>query len=74
MTFRIDRFVSEENAIVLRVCGRMEIECLNTINELIEAGKLRPHIGRVFKLEQLADAHRYQESGRSIGKNVIQIL
>jgi hypothetical protein len=36
MTFRIDRFVSEENAIVLRVCGRMEIECLNTINELIE--------------------------------------
>jgi len=36
MTFRIDRFVSEENAIVLRVCGRVEIECLNTINELIE--------------------------------------
>jgi hypothetical protein len=36
MTFRIERLVSGENAIVLRVCGRVEIECVNTIKELIE--------------------------------------
>ena len=36
MTFRIDRFVSEGNAIVIRVCGRMQIECVDTIKELIE--------------------------------------
>jgi hypothetical protein len=36
MTFRIDRLVSGENAIVLRVCGRVDIECVNTLKELIE--------------------------------------
>ena len=36
MTFRIDRFVSEGEAIVFRVCGWVEIECVNTIKELIE--------------------------------------
>ena len=37
MTFKIERLVGKENATVLRVCGRMEIECVNTIRELIEA-------------------------------------
>jgi anti-anti-sigma regulatory factor len=36
MTFRIGRLVGGENAIVLRVCGRVDIECFNTIKELIE--------------------------------------
>jgi hypothetical protein len=36
MTFRIDRFVSEGDAIVFRVSGRMQIECVDTIKELIE--------------------------------------
>jgi hypothetical protein len=37
MTFRIERLVSGENAIVLRVCGRVQIECVATLKELIEA-------------------------------------
>jgi hypothetical protein len=36
MTFRIDRFVSEGNAIVFCVCGRVQIDCVDTIKELIE--------------------------------------
>jgi hypothetical protein len=36
MTFRIERFVSGENAIVFRVCGRVQIECVDTLKELIE--------------------------------------
>jgi hypothetical protein len=36
MTFRNERLVSGENAIVLRVCGRVQIERVNTIKELIE--------------------------------------
>ncbi len=36
MTFRIERLAAGENAIVLRVCGRMHIECVNTLQELIE--------------------------------------
>ena len=37
MTFKIERLLTKENAIVLHVCGRLDIECLNTIKELIEA-------------------------------------
>jgi anti-anti-sigma regulatory factor len=37
MTFRVDRLVSEENVIVLHVSGRVDIECVNTTKELIEA-------------------------------------
>jgi hypothetical protein len=36
MTFRIERFVCGENAIVLRVSGRVHIDCVTTIKELIE--------------------------------------
>jgi anti-anti-sigma regulatory factor len=36
MTFRVDRRVSEENVIVLHVSGRVDVECVNTIKELIE--------------------------------------
>jgi hypothetical protein len=32
----IDRYVSEGNAIVFRVSGRMQIECVDTIKELID--------------------------------------
>jgi anti-anti-sigma regulatory factor len=36
MTFKIERLFSKENAIVLHVCGRVDIECLSTLKELIE--------------------------------------
>ena len=36
MTFRIDRFVSGGDAIVFRVSGRVQIECVDTLKELIE--------------------------------------
>jgi hypothetical protein len=37
MTVRSERFISGENAIVLRVSGRVHSECMKTIRELIEA-------------------------------------
>jgi anti-anti-sigma regulatory factor len=37
MAFRINRLFSEENVLALHVCGRVDIECLNTLKELIEA-------------------------------------
>jgi hypothetical protein len=37
MTFKIERLAGEENATVLRVCGRVQIECVKTIRGLIEA-------------------------------------
>jgi hypothetical protein len=41
MTFRIDRFVKEGDAIVFRVCGRVQIECVDTLKELIEVENAR---------------------------------
>jgi NADPH:quinone reductase-like Zn-dependent oxidoreductase len=46
---------------------------LEKLNALIEAGKLRPEIERVFSLEQIADAHRQSERGHVRGKLVIRI-
>lgn len=39
--------------------------------ELFEAGKIKPHIDKVFSFEEAADAHRYLEQGKNVGKIVL---
>ncbi|HEY6350872.1 MAG TPA: NADP-dependent oxidoreductase [Candidatus Angelobacter sp.] len=46
---------------------------LEKITGLIEAGRIRPVIDKVFPLEQIADAHRLSEAGHVRGKIVIKI-
>src|SRR6266571_4708400 len=46
---------------------------LEKIGALIEAGKIRPVIEKVFPLEQIADAHRLSEQGHVRGKLAISI-
>jgi NADPH2:quinone reductase len=40
---------------------------------VLDAGRCRPAIDRVFPLAQAADAHRYMEGGTHIGKIVLQV-
>jgi NADPH:quinone reductase-like Zn-dependent oxidoreductase len=47
------------------------IEELAHLRTLVEAGRLRPVIDRRFTLEQMAEAHRYAESGRKLGNIVV---
>jgi NADPH:quinone reductase-like Zn-dependent oxidoreductase len=46
---------------------------LEKINALVETGKVRSVIGKVYPLEQIADAHRESEKGHVRGKLVIKI-
>ena len=46
---------------------------LEKIGALIEAGKVRPVVEKIFSLEQIADAHRLSEQGHVRGKLGVKI-
>ncbi|GLQ89085.1 NADP-dependent oxidoreductase [Dyella flagellata] len=56
---------------VKRVGTQRSTERLSFLAALYEAGKLRVPVGRVFALEEAADAHRHIETGHSRGKTVL---
>lgn len=46
---------------------------LTAITRLIEEGKIEAVIDRVFPLEDIAEAHRYSQTGRARGKIIIAV-
>jgi len=66
----LSRFVSQR----LRMLASKERQGdLQTLRELIEAGKLTPIIGRTYPLREVPDAIRYLEQGHARGKVVISV-
>lgn len=48
-------------------------ETLRTVAELVDAGKLKPFISKVIRLDELVEGHKMQESQRTIGKIVVKV-
>ena len=46
---------------------------LEELSALVESGRLRPHVSQTFPLEGVANAHRAQETGRTVGKIVLTV-
>lgn len=53
--------------------ARQRSEDLNYLKELVEAGHLRTVIDRTYPLEQIAEAHRYVETGAKQGNLIIRV-
>jgi len=53
--------------------GNVDAEKLDYLRDLIEAGKIKSVVDKVYPLSQLAEAHRYYEEGHPKGKIVITL-
>ncbi|MEX0887171.1 MAG: zinc-binding dehydrogenase [Phycisphaeraceae bacterium] len=48
-------------------------QILETVKELVEVGRVTPHVSHRFTLDQLADAHRQQETRHTLGKIAVTV-
>jgi reticulon-4-interacting protein 1, mitochondrial len=55
------------------VFTELDGDALRTIAELVDAGRIRPVVNRIFPFERIAEAHEYCETARAPGRIVIDL-
>lgn len=73
LSFSVRRTAKKLNVNFKFLFMKADGKALSEITKLIEAGKIRPIIDKVFPFEQTNEALSYVESGRSKGKIVIKV-
>lgn len=71
--FRARRASKNGNKKVLAWTGGYSTKNLLALKELIEAGKIKPVIDRLYPLNETAEAHRYVDTGLKKGNVVITV-
>ena len=66
----VSRFVGQR---LRMLASKPNQEDLQVLRELIEAGKLRPLVGRAYPLGEVPEAMRALEAGKTLGKIVITV-
>ncbi|MCI5055782.1 MAG: zinc-binding dehydrogenase [Flavobacteriales bacterium] len=46
--------------------------CMHNVLKLIQEGHLKPHVGGIFKVGELADAHQFLSGRASMGKIIVE--
>lgn len=71
---RFEKVMRPNGAFVnVNMSHKFRVEELNLLQELLEAGKIKPVIDRCYTLEQIPDAHRYVEQKHKKGNVVVTV-
>lgn len=74
MVAKVDKAIADQRDItVLTQSTRVTSEILDKLRGLAEAGVVVPRIGAVFSLEQVQEAFKARESGKTKGKIILKI-
>ena len=63
----------KENKTITNILVHSSAEDMYTLKEMLESGAIKPNIYKTFAFEDMADAHREVEKGRTVGKVIVTI-
>ncbi|WP_055445953.1 NADP-dependent oxidoreductase [Lacinutrix mariniflava] len=63
----------KENKTVSNILVHSSAKDMNTLKGMIESGAIKPNIYKTFAFEDMADAHREVEKGRTVGKVIVTL-